>query len=93
MLLEKKSPTRLAGEGDGLEVASELRERHDVPSFLMRGTAHAILPQRTGDARPLGDRIKLYTELTYQAVHERRFAWIAHSVRECATADPSINTG
>jgi CheY-like chemotaxis protein len=53
----------LAGEGDGIDVASELRARHNLPALLMTGASQAALEGRAARARPIGYLMKPYTEL------------------------------
>jgi len=53
----------LAGEGDGIDVAAELRNRHGLPALLMSGASQAALECRVAAARPLGYLMKPYTEL------------------------------
>lgn len=53
----------LAGEGDGIDVASQLRARHNLPALLMTGASQAALEGRVARARPVGYLMKPYTEL------------------------------
>lgn len=67
----------LAGEGDGIQVATELRTRHGLPALLMSGASQAMLEGRVSEARPLGYLMKPYTELDV----ERALADAAAQIR------------
>lgn len=52
----------LAGHGDGIEAAFQLRERYSVPAVLMSGASEAAVSARAEKARPLGILVKPYME-------------------------------
>jgi CheY-like chemotaxis protein len=52
----------LAGHGDGIEVAQQLRERHGIPALLMSGASEAAVSARADQVRALGILVKPYTE-------------------------------
>lgn len=88
----------LAGEGDGIDVAAQLRARHGLPALLMSGASQATLECRVAAARPLGYLMKPYTELDV----ERALAAAAvHLTGRCADTvskdgaprDPSTDDG
>lgn len=67
----------LAGEGDGIDVATLLRERYGLPTLLMSGTARAVLEQRVAEARPLGYLMKPYTELDVERALADADEWLS----------------
>jgi DNA-binding NarL/FixJ family response regulator len=72
----------LAGEGDGIDVAIELRKRYGLPALLMTGAPQAALAMRVAQAQPLGYLLKPYTELDV----ERALAAAAVQIR-CNSSD------